>query len=156
MVIIRKTLKNGKISITSSCFEDIRTYRMSLSESKKDDYVSAKWRRNAGRDFSGIEFETTKQVLLLAKKGCNEISEYVKQIKEKDLPNYKINWGPCETYISYDDLCKSRDELEAKRASGEEFTADDIAELDRVKKEIDNIDRFVDTQIQRIEAEEIA
>lgn len=145
MSIVRKTLKNGKYSITSTCFDDIRTYRMSLSESKQDDYVSAKWRRNAGRDFSQIEFETVKQCMLLAKKGCNEISEYVKQLKNNEVANYQIAWGPCKDYISYDDLIEERDALEAKRAEGAEaFTADDFKRLDHVNAEIDSFDRHLE------------
>lgn len=148
-MIIRKTLKNGKVAISSSHLEDIRTYRMSLNESKKDDYVSAKWRREKGRDFSDLELATTVQCLIQAKLAAAEIRDYLNNLKPAQLENIKVNWGPLRTYESYETLCEIRDNISAK-GNYAELESEDQKELDRVTKEIADIDRFVETQMEAV------
>lgn len=152
MVIVRTQLKNGKVSVTSSCFEDIRTYRMSLADAKASDYVPKKWRKEAGRDFSEATFQTVVQCMLLAKKGLQEIAEFQSKLKPEQFANYKFNYGPCKTYESYEDLCQIRDELEALPKLDE----DQMAELDRVNKEIKSIDDFVAKQVEAVKEPAIA
>lgn len=148
-MITRKTLKNGKIAISSSHLEDIRTYRMSLNESKKDDYVSLKWRREKGRDFSELELATTVQCLIHAKLAVAEIRDYLNNLKPAQLENIKVNWGPLRTYESYETLCEIRDNISAK-GNYADLEPEDQKELDRVTKEIADIDRFVEKQVENV------
>lgn len=148
-MITRKTLKNGKIAISSSHLEDIRTYRMSLNESKKDDYVSSKWRREKGRDFSELELATTVQCLIHAKLAAAEIGDYLSSLKPAQLENVKVNWGPLKDYESYETLCEIRDKITA-RGQYAELDPEDQKELDRVTKEIADIDQFVEKQMKNV------
>lgn len=145
-MIVKKQLKNGKISVTSSYFDDLRVYKMSLSDSKTSDYVSKKWRTEKARDFANLNYTTAIECMKLAKYGCTELRNFVNSLNVNQLSNYKINFGPCKDYESYDDLCKTRDILEAK----EDLTEKDQKELNRVKSEIANIDRFVEKQLQNV------
>lgn len=145
-MIVKKIRKNGKVSITSSYFDDIRTYRMSLSDSKQSDYVSKKWRREKGRDFKEIELATAIQCLILAKLGIADICEFQKNLRDDQFENYIFNYGPCKEYTSYEDLCARKDELEAE----DSLSAKELTELEHVKAEIADIDRFVETNCQVI------
>lgn len=142
-MIVKKVLKNGKVSVTSSYFDDLRVYKMSLSDSKQSDYVSKKWRRSEARDFSEIEFATTLECLRLAKYGCVELRNFVNNLNVNQLANYKINFGPCKNYESYEDLMKIKNELEAQS----ELSEKDQKELNRVTNEIQSIDTFVENQV---------
>lgn len=146
-----KNLKNGKKKVTSSYFSDIKTYRASLADSKKEDFEYWKWRKDKPRDFSQIELATAIECLKAAKMGCAELSDYVKNLKDPHLENYKLDWGPMEEYESYDDLCKIRDEINAK--SSFEKTEEDIKELERVEREIKHIDDFVEMELSRSKME---
>lgn len=142
-MIVKKTLKNGKTAVTSSYFEDMRLYRQSLSESKSEDYVAAKWRREKGRDFSELELQTAIQVIKLGKMAVSEISSFRENLRPGQLDNYKFNFGPMEDYESYESLCEQRDALEP----GSE-------EYERVCNKIANIDNFVATNIEALKAAE--
>ena len=148
-MITRKILKNGKIAISSSHLEDLRTYRMSLNESKKDDYVSSKWRRDKGRDFSELELATATQCLIQAKLAAAEIGDYLSSLKPAQLENVKVNWGPLKDYESYETLCEIRDKITA-RGQYAELDPEDQKELDRVTKEIADIDQFVEKQMGNV------
>ena len=142
MAIITKTMKNGKISVTSDHFENIRIYRQSLSESIQEDYIPAKWRKEAGRDFSDLKLKTTVQCLIEAKRGAAEMSGFIDGLKPGQYDKYKFNWGPLVDYESYDTLCAIRDELlEANKTRL--LDEDETKELERVQKEIKDIDDFV-------------
>lgn len=143
-MIIKKQLKNGKVSVTSSHFADMGVYRQSLAESMQEDYVPMKWRKTAGRDFSELKRQTTIQCLILAKQGSAELSDFVNNLKDNQLEHYVINWGPWKPYESYEDLCKKRDEFAMMSHLNEE----DQAEFDRVVKEIKSIDDFVDSNME--------
>lgn len=143
-----KNLKNGKKKVTSSYWDDIKTYRASLADSKKEDFEYWKWRKDKPRDFSQIELATVVECMKTARLGCSELSDYIKNLKDPHLENYKFDWGPMEEYESYDDLCSIRDEINAK--SPIERTKDDISELERVEKEIKSIDDFVEKQLESV------
>lgn len=147
-MLVKKTLKNGKVSVTSSHFEDIRIFRASLSEAKQEDYVPKKWRRTQSRDFSAIELATTVQCIQHAKLAAQELSQFVENLKPSQLENYKINYGCLRDYESYEDLVKIRDELEAK----ETLEETEQEELQRVTKEIKSIDDFVNANVEAISA----
>lgn len=152
-MIVKKTLKNGKCSVTSSYFEDIRLLKASLRESMQDDYVPSKWRREKGRDFSELKLATATQCLILAKRGAEELSDFVANLKQNQYDNYKINYGPWQPYESYETLVGIRDELLAK----DKLDADEQKELDRVTKEIKGIDDFVEQNVAAVaSSEEVA
>jgi hypothetical protein len=143
-MLVKKTLKNGKCSVTSSHFEDIRVYRQSLAESKQEDYVPKKWRKAPPRDFSEAEAATVTQCLLHAKMAAQELSQFVECLKPNQLENYKINYGCLRDYESYEDLVAIRDELEAK----ENLEEAEQEELQRVTKEIKSYDDFVTANME--------
>lgn len=145
-MIIKKTLKNGKTSITSSYFEDMRIYKMSLTDSKQSDYVSRKWRNDKARDFSELNFVTTIECMKLAKLGCTELRNFVNNLNVNQLENIKLNFGPCKDYESYETLTKIKETLEAK----EDLTEKEKKELTRVTNEINDIDRFVEKQLELV------
>ena len=147
-MIVKKTLKNGKVSVTSSHFEDIRVYRSSLSEAKQEDYVPRKWRKTQPRDFSAAEVATTVQCIQHAKLAAQELSQFVENLKPNQLENYKINYGCLREYEGYEDLVKIRDELEAKETLEEA----EQEELQRVTDEIKSIDDFVNANVEAVTA----
>ena len=145
-MLTKKTLRNGKISVSSTYFEDIQVYKMSLRDAKQSDYVSKKWRTSAPRDFSEIEMATVVQTFMLAKKGLAELDNFVQTLNSNQLDKYVIKYGPWKDYESYEILSKIKSELEAK----EKLEADEVKELDRVTKEINDIDRFVSKEMEKV------
>lgn len=155
MAIVRNSLKNGKVSVTSSYFEDARLVKASLRDSLQSDYVPSKWRREKGRDFSQLKLATAAQFIYLNRLGVMELSEFVDNLKPSQYENYKINYGPWKEYESYEDLEKKREELleiKGYRALEE----DENTELERVTKEIADIDKFVEENTARALDESIS
>lgn len=147
-MLVKKSLRNGKTSVTSSYFDDMRLVKQSLYESKKDDYVSAKWRREKGRDFRELELQTAIMAITLAKKGAAEVSEFADSLKPAQYEQYVLNYGPWKDYESYDSLEKTRDELLEKKKHAA-LDEEDEKELDRVTAEIKDIDSFVKQELER-------
>jgi len=145
-MLVRKTLKNGKTSITSSYFDDVRMLKASLRESMQEDYAANKWRREKARDFSQLKLATVTQCLILAKIGAAELSEFVSDLKPNQVENYKVNYGPWQPYESYEELVAKRNELLDK----ESLEAADQEELNRVTKEIKTVDEFVERNCRAV------
>lgn len=144
-MLIKKKLKNGKTSVTSSYFEDARLVKQSLSESKQDDYVSKKWRKEAPRDFKEIEWQTAIMVIQLVKQGAREVSTFASLLADNQIGNYVLNYGPLKDYESYDELVAKRDSLKGKILD-KEMTK----ELERVNREIKAIDDFAAQNLERV------
>lgn len=144
-MIVKKQLKNGKISVTSSFFDDLQLYRASLTESKQSDFVSKKWRRDKARDFSDLEYHTAIECLKLARYGCLEIAEFAGSLTAKQLEAYTFRYGPCRPYESYEDLLNIKHELESK----ENLSTKEANELVRVTNAITEIDNFVKVQVEK-------
>lgn len=146
----QKTLKNGKLAVTSTFFEDARLVKASLRESMQDDYVSSKWRRDKGRDFSELQLATVVQSMLLAKQGFAELQKFSESHRNSaQAEKYKINYGPWKDYESYESLIKTRDELEAKKEK-QSLETDELTELSRVGNKIKEIDDFAEKQIENL------
>lgn len=145
-MIIKKQLKNGKISVTSSYFQDCSMIKESLRDSKKDDYESWKWRKDKPRDFSELELKTAVETMKYAKYGCIEMREFMNTIHPNSFSNYKFNFGPCKDYESYDDLVCIKNELEAK----DHLEKDEIKKLEKVTNEIKDIDNFVQVNLKKL------
>lgn len=145
-MLVKKNLRNGKVSVTSSYFEDIRMVKQSLFESKKDDYVPGKWRREKGRDFSELEVQTVLMTFQLAKKGLAEINDFVEDLKPSQYDKFVINYGPWKNYESYETLEKIRDEL-LEKGKYNPLEEEDAKELERVQKELKDIDDFVERNL---------
>lgn len=148
-MIIRKQLKSGKVSITSSYFDDARLIKASLRDSMQEDYVPAKWRNGAGRDFSELKLATAVQFIILSKQGAEEIKKYLEPMNTEQFKNLKVNWGPWVDYESYDDLVAIRDGLLQKQSPIYTLTAEESKELDRVNNEIRKIDDFVAAEMAK-------
>lgn len=151
MAIIRKTLKNGITSITSSFFEDLRLYKASLSDSKQSDYAERRFSSEKPRDFSKIELQTAIQTIILAKYGASEIRDFQEKLKPQQFKDYKFNYGPLKDFESYEMLVEERNELNNLFIKED----DDQKELDRLNSEIQGIDSFVEKQIELVKNNDI-
>lgn len=145
-MIIKKQLKNGKVSVTSSYFQDCSLVKESLRDSKKEDYEYWKWRKDKPRDFTELELKTAVEAMKYARYGCIEMKEFMNTLHPSSFSNYKFNFGPCKDYESYEDLVKIKNELEAK----ENLEKEEVIELERVTNEIKDIDKLVEYNLQNI------
>ena len=87
--------------------------------------------------------------MIQAKLAAAEIRDYLNNLKPAQLENIKVNWGPLKTYESYETLCEIRDNISAK-GNYAELEPEDQKELDRVTKEIADIDQFVEKQMEAV------
>ncbi len=114
MALVFKTYKNGTKSVTSSYFSDIATLRQSKSET---DYAGLK---KAKVDLSGLKLEYAVSELLLWKKGCKELNEYVMALTSKQMENIKpkymgIEYNENDTSLSKVMTPEEFEEYEEKR-----------------------------------------
>ena len=114
MALVFKTYKNGTKSVTSSYFGDIATLRQSKSET---DYAGLK---KAKVDLSVLKLEYAVSELLLWKKGCKELNEYVMALTPKQVENVKpkymgIEYNENDTSLSKVMTPEEFEEYEEKR-----------------------------------------
>lgn len=142
MVTTRST-RNGKRKVSSTCFDDMKLYADDIADIYST--TSYKERHTTMRNkISEIKLTAVVQRMLLSKQGCAEVSDYVKNYKG-NLADLVLDYGISQPYESYDDMKKELEELNAVFSKTDE-QKDRIAALE---KEIEDIDDFVNSEIER-------
>lgn len=95
-MILSKTRRNKKI-VTSSYFDDIKTLRKSRYETDYRDLY-----RNSNFDISKLKGAYAIQEIILWRKGCWELSDYVTKLGNHQLENLQTEYFGSD-YTEYTD-----------------------------------------------------
>lgn len=109
-VYIKRTKKNGIKVVTSSYFDDVRMLR----ESIKDSGISQmRHDKNCHFDVEALMGASAAQQILLWKRGCYELSNYVESMKPEQWKNYETLYMG-ESYTETDEMAPVLSEEEAE------------------------------------------
>lgn len=145
-MITKKTMRNGKVKVSSSYFEGIQMLKDSMKDLYQETY-KPKWEvtvRNPRETklIQETKFQSTIQKLIWAKMGVAEVSAYAEQIPVEKWDNYIFDYGPAKPMEpSYDEIVVRIAELESKTGKTEEEFAE-LAHMKYLKDDWDAYDRY--------------
>lgn len=147
-MITKKTMRNGKVKVSSSYFEGMQLLKDSMKDLYQETY-KPKWEvtvRNP-RETKLIQeskMQSTIQRLIWARMGTAEVAAYAEQIPVEKWDNYIFDYGPMrDAGPNYDEIVARIEELESKTGKDE----DEFAELEHMKAkkaDWDAYDRYND------------
>lgn len=91
MSLIFKPKKNYT-EVTSSYFEDYNLIKQSMREVKSEKWINKK--DCPDFNFGALDRANAIQLIMLAKNGAREVSQFVDSLSNAQLNKYKFNYGP--------------------------------------------------------------